>query len=70
MKSEVTRDKSVCVTSDLTSCLPHFKASGFRLSVDDKFFCDMTSYKLVDRDVVSERLAAIWGLKCPRRGGP
>jgi len=43
VKSEVTRDKSACVTADLTSCLPHFKASGSHPSVDDKFFCDMTS---------------------------
>jgi hypothetical protein len=59
MKSEVTRDKSACVTSDLTSCLPHFKASCSHTSVDDKFFCDMTPYQLVDKEVVSERLAAI-----------
>jgi len=62
MKSEVTRDKSAYVTSDLTSCLPHFKFSGSHTSVDRKLFCDMTSYQLVDREVVSERLAAILGV--------
>jgi hypothetical protein len=59
MNSEVTRDKTACVTSDLTSCLPHFKVSGSHTSVDDKLFCDMTSYQMVGRVVVLERLAAI-----------
>ena len=62
MKSEITRDKSACITSDLTSCLPHFKASGSHTSVDDELFCDMTSYQLVGRGVVSERLGAIPGV--------
>jgi hypothetical protein len=62
MKSELTRDKSAYVTSDLTSCLPHFKASGSHTSFGDKLFCDMTSYQLVDRDVVSYRLAAFLGI--------
>jgi hypothetical protein len=61
MKSEVTRDKSVYVASDLTSCLSHFKFSGSHTSVDRKFFCDMT-YQLVDREVGSERRAAILGV--------
>jgi hypothetical protein len=59
VKLDVTRDTSVCVTSGLTFSLPHFKVSGTHSSVGGRAVCDMTSYQLVDKEVVSESFAAI-----------